>query len=173
MLGGVKQCRIAVLFYNKFVVHLFTFTYSHSLIRNICTMAHFTRRKRNTSAKHIRYKIQKGLLNKNDPKSNSVCYNLKCNNAIAGRLIMQHHTRGKKGGHTYLYNIEIFEPFRGKKLCKKMLTLLFKKPRCNDVYLTVDPKNIPAMKCYRSVGFKESQKVNNNTTLMHYQNITS
>ena len=54
-----------------------------------------------------------------------------------------------------------------------MLTLFLKKTNCNDVYLTVDPKNIPAMKCYRSVGFKESQKVNNNTILMHYQNITT
>jgi ribosomal protein S18 acetylase RimI-like enzyme len=56
-------------------------------------------------------------------------------------------------------NVFIFPTYRGQGLCKVMLTKIInyinKKSLASRLKLDIDSNNVPAIKCYESVGFKK------------------
>ena len=57
----------------------------------------------------------------------------------------------------YLYNVHISDVYRGKGLCKKIVNHAINRKK--NLYLDVDPDNIPAIKCYKSCGFIFKKKL--------------
>jgi predicted GNAT family acetyltransferase len=74
-----------------------------------------------------------------------------------GDLKIAHATlRKKKDGYS-LQNVFINEEYRGRGLCTKFLQCVLKK-KSEPIFLSVLIKNIPAIKCYTNLGFKEIDK---------------
>ena len=59
----------------------------------------------------------------------------------------------------YLYNVYIVEKFRGKGYCKKIVSHAVKRKK--NLILDVDKNNIPAIRCYKSCGFKFVKELKN------------
>jgi ribosomal protein S18 acetylase RimI-like enzyme len=79
-------------------------------------------------------------------------YTMYINNKKIGRAVITKTTRGQFKDYYLLSNVIIYKEFRGKKLCSTMISKIcsmYKK-----VYLKVKKDNIPAVKCYKKVGFK-------------------
>jgi ribosomal protein S18 acetylase RimI-like enzyme len=66
----------------------------------------------------------------------------------------------------YISMVHIIPEYRGFKICSDMIKLLVKLT--NETHqkveyrLDVDPQNIPAIKCYERVGFKEESRTDEN-----------
>ncbi len=111
---------------------------------------------------HKTVRRQKGTLrpvslNATDPKANANAFEFIMNRRAVGRVVVQRHTRGKKAGQTYLYNVHINEAFRGQGLCKVMMHQVLQKLNVPKVYLEVERRNIAAWKCYNATGFVPSR----------------
>jgi len=77
----------------------------------------------------------------------------------AGRFTLEIPDFRQKNPRLSVWSLQIFEQFRGRKLCNQMMVeaveMMRKEfPRCNSAYLTVRTNNIPAIKAYEFAGFR-------------------
>ena len=75
-----------------------------------------------------------------------------------GKCAVKEYTRGENAGSYYLQNVSIDEKYRGQGLCSKFLKCVLKRYSGKTVYLDVLIDNIPAVKCYTSLGFVEVER---------------
>lgn len=75
-----------------------------------------------------------------------------------GSCSVKEYIRGELAGSYLLTNVNIDEKYRGKGLCAPFLKCVLKMYSGKTIYLTVLTDNIPAVKCYTSLGFKEIDK---------------
>ena len=68
---------------------------------------------------------------------------------------MRLKTRGNNIGAYVLNSVSIIPEYRGKGLCTKFLECVLKKYSGKTIFLGVLIDNIPALKCYEKLGFKE------------------
>jgi len=71
-----------------------------------------------------------------------------------GKCAVKEYTNGSY----YLHNVSIDEKYRGKGLCTQFLKCVLKHYSNKTVFLSVLIDNIPAIKCYEHLGFKEIDK---------------
>jgi predicted GNAT family acetyltransferase len=75
-----------------------------------------------------------------------------------GKCCVKEYTKGELAGCYLLFGVSINEEYRGKGLCTQFLKCVLKKYTGKTIFLTVLMDNIPALKCYEHLGFKEIDK---------------
>jgi RimJ/RimL family protein N-acetyltransferase len=75
-----------------------------------------------------------------------------------GKCSIKEYSRGDLKGSYHLCNVSIDEAYRGKGLCTTFLRCVLKHYANKTVFLSVLIDNIPALKCYEKLGFKEIDK---------------
>ena len=82
------------------------------------------------------------------------------NNEKIGRAVLTKKIAGKWKEYYLLNNVIIYQKYRGKGYCEKMLKCILKKYIGKNIYLEVDKLNIPAVKCYIKCGFTIKDETN-------------